>query len=386
MCSTAFPSDDRMWLDVADFIAAAGCVGPILAPPEFTGQVPCVVYAYDKSLDQQHVAHLHFAVLHKGRLNEVPGSTLKTIHRQMRPVFANEVFVVFSPLPGLAPLSPDSPHLVSYWQRFSEAFPPLPTRARQFTRNLLFSACRKLLEPLIREILLPALRPEILDVGAQLLSQAKLSIRETALELIRTELHNAEQGWTSQHGAYRPVVYLGNHLALTRTTMGHKIIVDTRDVSLSYHILLDGLWESWVTNVIQATVQPGWNVVEVGANVGYYSLLIASLVGPNGRLFAFEANPSVYQLLRLNLEINGFLDRAVAVGKAVWESSAVVEFGVAGRHLGGSGIFTFGTPDEPVERVMVEAISLDEFFPEGTRIDLLKMDAEGSEFFILRGA
>lgn len=184
----------------------------------------------------------------------------------------------------------------------------------------------------------------------------------------------------------RPIVFLGNYRALTRTVAGHKMIVDTRDLSLGCHILLDGIWEPWVTQVIQATVRPGWIVVEIGANIGYYTLLMASLIGSQGKIYAFEPNPAIYELLRENLEINGFLDRAIAVKKAVWEKSGTVEFGIASKHMGGSGIFTFSTPDEPVERITVEAVSLDDYFPAGSRVDFLKIDAESSEFFILKGA
>lgn len=73
----------------------------------------------------------------------------------------------------------------------------------------------------------------------------------------------------------RPIAYLGNNKALTKTVFGHKIVVDTRDMSLAPHILLDGEWEAWIVRVFLTFVKPGMNVIDVGSNVGFYSLLAA---------------------------------------------------------------------------------------------------------------
>ena len=115
----------------------------------------------------------------------------------------------------------------------------------------------------------------------------------------------------------RIAVYVGDNLALTRTIYDHKIYVDTRDLALAPHILLDGYWEQWITNVFLSVVQPGMRVIEIGANMGWYSLLAAANIGPAGKLLSFEANPRMAEILRRNISINGFLDRAQVVNKAV---------------------------------------------------------------------
>lgn len=66
----------------------------------------------------------------------------------------------------------------------------------------------------------------------------------------------------------RMAVYLGNSRAITRTIYGHKIYVDTRDHSLTPHLLVDGNWEDWITKVFRSVVRDGMKVVDVGANIG----------------------------------------------------------------------------------------------------------------------
>ncbi|MGC1301283.1 MAG: FkbM family methyltransferase [Caulobacteraceae bacterium] len=100
--------------------------------------------------------------------------------------------------------------------------------------------------------------------------------------------------------------YLGQDVALCRALGRYKMFVDSRDRGLSPHLILDGYWEMWVTEVMARRVRPGMTVADVGANVGYFTLLLADLVGPGGAVHAFEPNPGIVELLRQNLAVNGF--------------------------------------------------------------------------------
>jgi len=199
----------------------------------------------------------------------------------------------------------------------------------------------------------------------------------------------------------RIAVYVGDNLALTRTIYGHKIYVDTRDLGLAPHVLLDGCWEQWITNVFLSVVQPGMRVVEIGANMGWYSLLAAANIGPAGKLVSFEANPRMAEILTRNLSINGFLDRAEVVDKAVFSANRRLEFGIYEKHMGGSSLFAtksqaasehshYGVFDpqfnDTMRTIEVEAICLDSYFAEGGKIDFIKIDAEGAEPHVLAGA
>lgn len=189
----------------------------------------------------------------------------------------------------------------------------------------------------------------------------------------------------------RPMVYLGDNVALTRTTFDHKIYVDTRDISLTPHILLDGYWEMWITKVFMRLVQPGMTVVDIGANIGYYSLIAGTQVGPGGKVISFEANPQVFRLLANSMEINGFLDRAELVNKGVMDKPGELTFYKLANHHGSSGFFidpaTVSQFRDSTEKLAVPCLSLDEYFgARDLRLDVVKIDAEGAEPAIIAGA
>jgi FkbM family methyltransferase len=188
----------------------------------------------------------------------------------------------------------------------------------------------------------------------------------------------------------RGTAYLGNYTALTRTVHGHKIYVDTRDISLAPHLMLDGQWEPWITKVFMETVKPGMSVVDVGSNVGWYSLLASSIVGPMGTVVSFEANPHLVGLLRRSLSVNGFFDRAKVENKAAYSQKGSLTFNIFEQYMGSSSLFASedaaaGYHDK-ITKLTVDSISLDEYFAPSQRVDYIKIDAEGAEPHVLRGA
>ena len=187
----------------------------------------------------------------------------------------------------------------------------------------------------------------------------------------------------------REFVYLGNYKALTRTIFGHKMYLDTRDIILTPHLLLDGYWETWITKALLRELRSGMNIVEIGSNMGYYSLIISSKIGDTGRLFAFEANPDTYQILRDNIEINGFNNRVTLEKRAVIDKVEKIAFQKLTKNLATSSIVEYSKLNqysEELEIIKVDATSLDQYFDnKDIKIELIKMDAEGSEPRIFEG-
>ncbi|WP_078119415.1 FkbM family methyltransferase [Thiosocius teredinicola] len=183
--------------------------------------------------------------------------------------------------------------------------------------------------------------------------------------------------------------YLGDHRVLTNTVQGYKMYLDSRDISLTPHLIQDGIWEDWVTTAIQRLVRPGDRAVDVGANVGYFSLLLAGLVGKQGYVWSVEANAEIYELAYRNLEVNGFRDRSSVSMCAAYKEQTTLEFKVYEKHKGSSSIHVpDGDPEkynDSVTTVNVEARKLDDIVGEGT-VNFMKIDAEGSEPEVLLGA
>jgi FkbM family methyltransferase len=188
----------------------------------------------------------------------------------------------------------------------------------------------------------------------------------------------------------QPQTYLGDHTLLLRTVFGHAMYADSRDLSLAPHLFLQGYWEPDLTRFFLHLVKPRMRIVEVGANVGYYTLLACSLVGPEGRVIAFEANPAAATLARRSLSVNGFLSRARIVVMAVTDAPGTATLHRLEHRQGDSGLFDFSDnqlafPDDRVTKLEVPATSLDSFLEKDEPIDLIRMDVEGAEPLVFDG-
>jgi FkbM family methyltransferase len=179
--------------------------------------------------------------------------------------------------------------------------------------------------------------------------------------------------------------FVGDDVALCRVLGRYKFYVSTRDDGFGANVLLDGYWESWLTRFMARTVRPGSLVVDVGANFGYYSLLLADLVGPNGRVHAIEPNPEAADLLRRSILLNGFANRTtiseVAAGAADGEAALFIPAGEPkNATLVAEGA---AHPGGAVRTVPVR--TLDSLVGTSRRIDFIKIDAEGGEESIIAG-
>ncbi|MDN3565215.1 FkbM family methyltransferase [Paeniroseomonas aquatica] len=180
--------------------------------------------------------------------------------------------------------------------------------------------------------------------------------------------------------------YLGQGRAVALTHRGHKIFLDTRDLGLTPHIATHGIWEAEVEAVLVRLLRPGQQVAEVGANMGYHTLAMAEAVGTAGRLDCFEANPAVLPLLRATLAVNGLEERVRLHPVAALEAAGSVEFTSDPEHIGSGHLAFEGEAANYSRRALVPAVTLDAALADGPPLDLLRMDAEGSEPQVLRGA
>jgi len=179
--------------------------------------------------------------------------------------------------------------------------------------------------------------------------------------------------------------HLGDDTALCRVLGRYKMLVDTRDDDVSAHLLLDGYWELWVTRVLGGLVRPGMVCVDVGAHLGYFSLLMADLTGPTGKVHAFEPNAALRGRLTRSIGINGF-DGITQVHP--WPLSdrdgAAVRLVVPPGRPGGGHIQPAETSGPRASSAVLHTRRLDGF-GEIPRVDIVKIDAEASEQAIWSG-
>jgi FkbM family methyltransferase len=123
---------------------------------------------------------------------------------------------------------------------------------------------------------------------------------------------------------------------LCRVLGRFKMFTDAADGGIAPHLLLDGYWEYWVTEFVCRNVARGERAMDVGAVYGYYTILLADLVGPDGRVAAFEPNPWLHWLLRRNIVVNGF-DATVTLHRVAATESARERIVVPALLAGPSG-------------------------------------------------
>ena len=146
--------------------------------------------------------------------------------------------------------------------------------------------------------------------------------------------------------------------------------------------VMSGRWEALTTEMFKKVIKEGDTVVDLGANIGYYTLLAARLVGKKGKVYAFEPEPTNYSLLLKNIELNGY-DNVFAVQKAVSNVTGTVRLFLDDKDTGAHTIYQPGGKRKSVE---VESITLDEFFKDKKHnIDVVKIDVEGAEMAALCG-
>jgi len=149
-----------------------------------------------------------------------------------------------------------------------------------------------------------------------------------------------------------------------------------------------GTYEPELQAAIQDLVQEGGVAYDVGANIGYISLLLARKLGPGGKVFAFEALPANLERLEANLSLNELAAQVEVVPVAVVDRDGVVKFlvgpsGGMGKAEGSKGRMEF----DYQRAIQVKGIALDEFVFRDNRQppQMVKMDIEGGEVLALPG-
>ena len=161
----------------------------------------------------------------------------------------------------------------------------------------------------------------------------------------------------------------------------YRMYVDITD-DLVGAVIARGGFEPHVTRAIANTLRPGDTFLDLGANIGYFSLLAASRVGPTGHVIGFEARPDNVSLARLSVRENGF--RNVTLHNlAVSERDSQLRMH-APDHTSLSEVVD-GSVEGTEHFVVIQAVALDDALAALPRLDVVKMDIDGGELRAVRG-
>ena len=144
------------------------------------------------------------------------------------------------------------------------------------------------------------------------------------------------------------------------TCQENKMYLNTEDTGLSPSLLIRRIYEPYETELFKKLIKSGMVVVDIGANIGYYTLLAAKLVGNNGRVYAFEPEPTNYRFLIKNIELNRYKNIKL-IQKAVSDKHGKARIFLDKHNLGMHSLAEANI-QEKAGFMEVEMVTLDDFF------------------------
>ncbi|QPP10728.1 FkbM family methyltransferase [Streptomyces bathyalis] len=169
-----------------------------------------------------------------------------------------------------------------------------------------------------------------------------------------------------------------------RTRFGARFLVDSEDL-IQRHLYLFGVWEPHLSHWLRQRLKSGDVFVDVGANIGYFSVLGSSLVGPSGSVVAVEASPAFHRRLLQHANMNR-CSNLRAVHAAVSDQDETLKFiQASSRNTGATSTVPYSGPAE--SEFEVDAHPLTQLLSEGEieRARVIKIDVEGAEGAAVRG-
>ncbi|MEM7647144.1 MAG: FkbM family methyltransferase [Pseudomonadota bacterium] len=168
---------------------------------------------------------------------------------------------------------------------------------------------------------------------------------------------------------------------------GYKVDCDIREV-VQQLIYFFGYYEAIETFWVSQILQPGQTMLDAGANLGYFSLVGAQIVGAQGQVHSFEPIPANFKRLKNHIKLNHLESVVHANNVGLWDQNEVLDFGISEETANNFGTFSVGSKDNLVNQLQCQVIKIDDYVSEKkvSKVDFLKMDVEGAELKALIGA
>lgn len=206
--------------------------------------------------------------------------------------------------------------------------------------------------------------------------------------LISIESRDTIERWARSHVLAVP---MPTGQTLCRVLGELTMLIDLQDLAVAPHLVMDGYWEIWNTICIARHVKQGWTSFDVGANFGYYTLVLAALTGST--VDAWEPDKDLCRFIDKSAKLNGLRDQVRIVNAAASDSSRVAMLVGADNDYGSCHVDEVRDGDPSLEShatavragLKRKAIHCQRLDATGVSPDFLKIDAEGHEPAIWRG-
>jgi FkbM family methyltransferase len=165
----------------------------------------------------------------------------------------------------------------------------------------------------------------------------------------------------------------------TKDANGHILYLDLID---SLNLSQKKVHEPLETNFLKFFIRQGMQVLDIGANIGYFTLLFAKLVGRSGRVYAFEPDPTNFSLLTKNVAANEYTEIVDLHEIALYNDTSTLPLYLCETNCGDHRVYD---PGRKCNCVVIQAMPLDAVLPCDHRIDFIKMDIQGCEYYALQG-
>jgi len=168
---------------------------------------------------------------------------------------------------------------------------------------------------------------------------------------------------------------------------GMKMKCDLGD-HIQRQIYFSGAFEPIEAYLVRLLLRPGMIVIDAGANVGQYTMIAAVEVGGHGQVHAFEPVPKNFRRLEDHIMENGLATTVRTNMVALWHRAEIVRLNLGSDEIGNDGGYMIGIPSEAVDAVTSPSVRLDDYVADNklNRVDFIKMDIEGAEWYALQGA
>ena len=177
-------------------------------------------------------------------------------------------------------------------------------------------------------------------------------------------------------------LWVKEELKKVKIPLNCQLLVSTKDAGVGLYLLNKKFFEPQQTKLVFKEVKKGTTVFDVGANIGYYTILASKLAGNKGRVYAFEPDKRNLRLLKENIKIND-CQNVTIIPKVVSEKNGKVIFYSNLLSQGESSLAKIGFS----KKERVKSTNLDDFIRKEKigNVDVLKIDVEGAEIGVING-